>query len=302
MHEAGSVPLAFDATGLRDHNGRQAGWPRLLLLGHPVGHSLSPRLHGAALSDRGLPGEYRTIDVASAELASCLRDAARHRVDGINVTLPHKVAALSLCAESSDAAHRIGAANALVRRGTEWVGHNTDGPGLAMSLERALGRLPGEQLRSVAILGAGGAARAAVFAVRCRGARRVSLHARRPEAAEWARRDGIAIHSLDDPQLRESTLILQCTPLGIRPSDPSPISPALLSPHAFVMDLVYGAEPSRFLREAGRRGCRVSDGLPMLVAQAALSFELWFGPPSPLAIMAAAVGLRWDDPSSGEGP
>lgn len=284
------APLRFAGGTLVDASGAQVPWPRLALLGHPVGHSLSPVLHRAALRLRGIEGDYRTVDVEPAELGACLGLALAERVEGLNLTVPHKVRALDHVARASEECRTIGAANTLVARDAEWTAHNTDARGLALALERARGRSLPQTVRRVSVIGAGGAARAAVQAMAALGSKEIRVLARDPGRAAWARVAGVKVLDLESHSLRGSTLLLQCTPLGLCPErDPSPVSLAEVDAECFAMDLTYADAPSAFLREAVARGCETDNGLSMLVAQAGLAFSMWFGTLPPLDAMRAAL-------------
>jgi shikimate dehydrogenase len=284
------APLRYAGGALVDATGAPSAWPRLALLGHPVSHSLSPRLHRAALRLRGIEGDYRTVDVEPGELGACLEAALEAGVEGINLTVPHKVSVLERISRVSEECRTIGAANTLVARDGEWTAHNTDARGLALALEMARGRALPRTVRRVSVIGAGGAARAAVQAMAALGSGELRVLARDPGRAGWVRAVGAELLELRAQSLRGSTLLLQCTPLGLHPErDPSPVSLAEVDADCFAMDLTYADAPSAFLREAAARGCETENGLPMLVAQAGLAFSMWFGTLPPLDAMRAAL-------------
>lgn len=265
-------------------------WPELAVLGDPVAHSLSPALHNAALDARRIPGVYRAVRVAPTDLGPALEAASAAGVRGLNLTLPHKEAALALISRRSDECDRIGATNTLVMRGGVWMAHNTDARGLAMALQRALGAgLPRYLHRSV-ILGTGGAARAAAHALEGLGAREIVVAGRHPERATWAADCSALACAWEDAPVGTATLVLNCTPLGLRRADPPPLEPASIHPDAHLVDLTYSEAPSAL--RAGFPG-QSQDGRPMLVAQAALAFSVWFGALPPLVEMAAAIGMDW---------
>ena len=158
--------LRFDGARLADDRDRAVDWPALAVLGDPVAHSLSPRLHAAALAARGFEHEYRAVHVAAEALGAALDAMAASSVIGCNLTVPHKEAALDACAYVSDEAREIGATNTLVRREGAWRAHNTDARGLALALQSWQGRALASYLKRTAVIGAGGAARAAVVCLR----------------------------------------------------------------------------------------------------------------------------------------
>jgi shikimate dehydrogenase len=296
-HRPGSVsePLHYADGCLRAPGGTPVpAWPRFALLGDPVGHSLSPVLHAAALRSRGEAGAYAAIRVSADDLPRCLLEAHRAGVEGVNLTLPHKRSALACAARLEPAVELVGAANTLVPQQRGWGAHNTDVPGLALALHRfASPRMVAAIPRAV-VLGSGGAARAVVVGLGEVGLPRIRVLARRPERAAWARAFGCEVAPLDARLLADCGLLVQATPLGLLPDDPPPIDPSMLPPESLVLDLTYGPQPSQLLLRAATRGCPTSDGLPMLVAQAALAFALWRGGEPPLQLMGEAVGLVWE--------
>lgn len=284
--------LRFEGDALRDVDGRVVAWPELAVLGDPVAHSLSPRLHAAALAARGLEHRYRAIHVEADRLRAALDAAGAAGVVGCNLTVPHKESAVALCAQTSDEVREIGATNTLVRRNDTWTGHNTDARGLALALQSWRGRALARATERVAVIGAGGAARAAVVCARALGARRIDVYARHVERAAWAADFGATVHPIDVSTAVRATLVLQCTPLGLDPeSDPSPVRLDALEPGALACDLTYADRSSAFLREAATRGVEAIDGRRMLVGQAALAFSMWFGAQPPLAVMGRVLEL-----------
>jgi shikimate dehydrogenase len=293
MSEHASAGLVFEGTGLVDDHAQPAPWPRFGVIGDPIVHSASPRLHRAALAACGLPGDYDAIRVRSHDLHRFLDRARQEGVVGLNVTAPHKTAVLAACPRRSEEAISIGAANTLVERADGWQAHNTDARGLALALDRAAGRRLTAYLRRAVVLGAGGAARAAFTCLVSLGARELVVMARSVEKAVWVEQRGGRVVPWGSALLADATLVVQCTPVGWRPEDASPVDPEVLGTDCLVADLVYASRRTRLLDAAARRGCRTMDGLPMLVAQAALSFALWNGADAPLEAMAQAVGLQW---------
>jgi len=279
-------PLSFMNGILQGPDGRERGWPLLALLGDPVAHSLSPVLHEAALQSMKIAGNYRCVRVSSAEFARCLSAARAAKVAGLNVTLPHKELALKMSSRRSSRAARVGAANTLVPLADGWEAHNTDVGGLQEAL---LEHFPGRGwLRECAIIGAGGAARAAVVALQELKATRVRVLARSLARAAWAESLGASVEELATASLHSLTLLIQATPLGLHPADPSPIDPRELSAGCAVMDLCYGPSPSRLLRAHQSKGL-VADGRSMLRAQAQRAFRLWFPDSHPEAFMQHAL-------------
>jgi len=243
------------------------------VLGWPVGHSRSPAMMQAAGLTR-----YQRLPVAPAAFDDTVRALGASGFRGANVTIPHKEAALALATTASDAARAIGAANTLTFGADgEIAAENTDAPGLMA----ALGRVP----RSACVLGAGGSARAVVWALTQAGTD-VSVYNRTPERA---RKLGARV--VDAPVGAE--ILVNCTSVGLAPSS-SPFKELphladVLGEYESVVDLVYRAGGTVLIEEAQKRGASVIDGLEILVRQGALSFALWTGRPAPLDTMRAAV-------------
>ena len=272
---------------------------RLAVLGHPVSHSRSPAMQNAALATLGLAGEwsYEAIDVEPAKFPERTRELQDQGFVGANVTIPHKEAALTLADEASHAADEIGAANTLSFRDGAIRADNTDATGL-------LAALPGQvEGRTALVLGAGGSARAAVWALAGQGAT-VSVWNRTPERADELVR-GLAragegtpsegrLRAVTADQLRANgyELIVNCTAIGMRDEDPFahlPLDPERLESGAVVVDLVYAGSESRLVREARRRGATAVDGVEVLVRQGAASLRIWTGQEAPLDVMRSAA-------------
>lgn len=245
------------------------------VIGDPVTHSLSPFIHNGWLRANGIDGVYSAFEVKAGELAEGLDTLSRQEVRGLNVTLPHKGEALKLAAEASETARRIGAANLLTRREDgAWSADNTDAPGFALTLD--YGDIPIEG-KNVFLLGAGGSARAVASVMAARGAR-LTICNRTAENARKLAADlapDAAITSLDDglSRLGEADLVVNTLSLGHRGGQLA-LPP---SSHGIFYDISYGKAAAATLDEAKAKGWRTLDGLGMLVAQAALSFEAWFG-------------------------
>jgi shikimate dehydrogenase len=261
---------------------------RLAVLGHPVAHSRSPAMHSAALSELGL-GEgwsYEAIDLAPDELESGVRAMPGEGFVGANVTVPHKGAALALADTLSETAREIGAANTLSFDRGEIRADNTDGQGLLDALPGA-----GERVRTL-VLGAGGAARAAVWALVREGAE-VEVWNRTALRAEHIGA-GLGGTPTSAPEQSTYGLIVNTSTAGMGGEDPFadlPLDRGAFSADQTVVDLVYGRQPSRLLAAAADRGATVVDGIEVLVRQGALALRIWTGrEPSLEAMRVAARG------------
>ena len=254
----------------------------LVVLGHPVGHSLSPALHSAAIAAAGHDAVYLAVDVPPEEIGAAITGLRTLGFLGANVTIPHKHAALQAADDATEEARFIGAANTLFWDGERLVADNTDAAGLRGVLADDCGLQPGDP---VTIVGSGGAARAAAVACGRLGAA-TTVHARRPEAgraiADLALQAGGA-----DPSDAEPRVVINATPLG-RHGEALPDPFMGLGPGRVALDLNYGTS-SPFLTSAVETGGRAVDGVGMLVGQAEAAFARWFGAPPPAGVMAAAL-------------
>lgn len=262
---------------------------RLVLLGHPVAHSLSPRFQNAALRAAGIPLTYEAIDVRPEDLQGVLAGLQEVRGAG-NVTVPHKAAVFSACAWHTPTATRTGAVNTFWHEGTRLAGDNTDVAGFRELAARVLGGVP--EGATVALFGAGGGA-AAVCAVAAEwpGAR-VLVYARTPaRASGLAARFGDLCRIAGTPRdaLRGASIVVNATPVGLS-GDDVPVAVDLLPGDAAVMDLAYRPGETPWVRAARAAGHRAADGLEMLVAQGAHAFERWFGQTPDRGAMRAALG------------
>ncbi|MEX1072765.1 MAG: shikimate dehydrogenase [Chloroflexota bacterium] len=253
----------------------------VVLLGHQIGYSASPAMQDAAFAATGLDWRYTLRDVQPDALSGAvaeLRGPDRH---GANVTIPHKLAVPALLDVLEPLAARLGAVNTIVRDGDKLAGHNTDMPALAAELGELLGELLAEREASVTraiVLGAGGAARAALSALTDAGVPDVTLVGR----DRWDEMPAL---------LAQAQLLVNATPVGTA-SDCTPVPAELLRSDLAVFDLVYRPSPTRLVRDALGAGAQARGGAGMLLRQAAASFELWTGKPAPVDVMREALGAE----------
>jgi len=264
-----------------------------VLLGDPVAHSLSPALQNAAFAAAGLDAVYVALRVDAAGLPGLLRGLAAAGVFG-NITVPHKEAAAVLLDRGSDAVAATGACNTFWVEGGRLCGDNTDVVGVRAAAEALLGTLRGAR---ALVLGAGGSARAAVWALVQAGAE-VTVRGRRPERAAALAAHfgacGVAVR-LASGALRGAhfDLVVNATPLGLGPEDPWPLDPEREGVVVgAALDLVYGVDETRWVRALRARGVPAHDGLEVLLHQGAAAFERWWGRPAPLEAMRAALPPR----------
>jgi shikimate dehydrogenase len=262
---------------------------RLGVLGWPVAHSRSPAMHRAAFDALGLSGwSYQLLPVPPELFAETVRALPAAGFVGANVTTPHKRAAFALADSASARAREIGAANTLSFAADGTIAaENTDAPALIAALGVDLAG------RSAVVLGAGGTARSAVWALREAGAN-VAVWNRTPAGAR-ALADAFGVRALE--RVEPADLLLNCTTVGLGTqrgnlSDPLQslgLSTDLLTSYAFVVDYVYGRDQTQLLRTAREVGVKTVDGLAILTEQGALSFELWTGCAAPRALMRRAA-------------
>jgi shikimate dehydrogenase len=261
--------------------------PNLAVIGHPVAHSRSPAMQTAALTELGLAGEwtYGALDVAPEDFEAEVAElAAEGEYAGVNVTVPHKEAALAMADEASEAATAIGAANTLSFDDGRIAAENTDAGGLL----RSLPYLP--ERERVLVLGAGGAARAAIWALADIGAK-VDVWNRTAERAGTVASE-LGARFVAEPNPADYALVVNTTAVGLGGEDPFehlPLTADSFRPEQVVVDMVYGDEPSPLLAAAEAAGATVVDGLEMLVQQGALSLRIWTGEEPSLEAMRAAV-------------
>jgi shikimate dehydrogenase len=256
------------------------------LIGHPVGHSLSPLLHRRGLAPLGIEVDYRLLDVLPSELASTLRRCFDDGFAGLNLTLPHKLGALEHAESVDPLAARIGATNTLVRGRTGWRAHNTDSEGL----RRALIEFGVEPVGGALIVGGGGAARAALDALDQLGFGPIDLAVRQPKSIDFPGREVFAL-SRSSNRLATYRLVIHATPCGLPDHPAAPIDVAALHPDARLVDLVYRRRlrGTTLTLAAERRGLRACDGRAMLVHQAIAAQRLWLGRSASAPVMLGAL-------------
>lgn len=252
------------------------------VIGHPVAHSRSPRLHGHWLRSLGIRGHYVPMDVAPADLDQVVRALPKAGFVGVNITIPHKEKVLEVADLITDRATLIGAANTLIfRKDGRIHADNTDGYGFIENLRR---NAPGWDPRAgaVAVLGAGGAARAVVASLLDAGVPEIILTNRTRARAEAIKQDfGTRIRVEDWVQagnvIEDADTVVNTTSLGMAGQPELRVPLDGLRPGMVVTDLVYNPLQTRLLRVAAEMGCITVDGLGMLIYQAIPGFERWFG-------------------------
>jgi shikimate dehydrogenase len=278
---------------------------RVVLIGHPVAHSLSGAMQQAAFDSLGIDATYELWDRTPIELAEAVAELRGDAFLGANITIPHKERAVPMVDRLTDDAHVTGAVNTLTREGKRLIGHNTDVPGFKVALDRLVGKQ--KMPRNAVVLGAGGGARAVVYGLITEGFQRVVVfnrHLHRSEgmvkhfgrsAAHMELRAMPWHDSIIEAELAKTRVLINATSIGLT-SDQSPIPADALHGDLLVLDLIYAQ--TRLLRDAAAAGAIVADGELMLLHQGAAAFTLWTGQPAPLELMQAklaearAGGLR----------
>jgi shikimate dehydrogenase len=288
---------------------------RVVLIGHPVAHSLSGAMQQAAFDSLGIDATYELWDRAPIALGDAVVELRTDDFLGANVTIPHKERVVPMVDKLTEEAHATGAVNTLTKEGRKLVGHNTDVPGFKVALDELVGRQ--KMPRTAIVLGAGGGARAVVYGLIREGFQRVIIFNRHLHRAE-----GLVKHfgrsaahmelrampwheSIIEAELAKTKVLVNATSIGLR-DDVSPLPAEILNPELLVLDLIYAK--TRLLRDAAAAGCATADGEVMLLNQGAAAFNLWTGQPAPLEVMGAALadarakGLRSAEGEPAAGP
>jgi shikimate dehydrogenase len=278
---------------------------RVVLIGHPVAHSLSGAMQQAAFDALGIDARYELWDKAPIALADAIAEVRGDDFLGVNITIPHKERVVPMIDRLTEEALATGAVNTLTREGKRLVGHNTDVPGFAAALDKLVGRQ--KMPRQAVVLGAGGGARAVVYGLIRAGFLRIVVFNRHLHRAEGlVRHFGKSAAHMDlrampwhesiiESELAKTKVLVNATSIGLT-SDASPVTADALHDDLLVLDLIYSR--TRLLRDAEAAGATVADGELMLLHQGAAAFSLWTGQPAPLDLMqsklaeARAGGLR----------
>ena len=283
----------------------------LAVLGFPIHHSISPQLHRAALEEmaqvdpRFSLWRYDKVELAVESLPEALPQLAKLGYRGLNLTIPHKVEVLPLLDQIDEGAARMGAVNTLSWENESWKGYNSDGVGFSRAVQIAFSR----SLKDfeVLILGAGGAARAAVAQALSEGCAKIGLLNRSAARAQDLVRVLEENQFSNLPKIVSAAevpaffgndshpLLVNATSLGLKKSDPVPLSLSGLPDNTCVYDMIYNPAQTALLKEAKSVGFRAVNGLGMLVGQAARSLEIWSGVDVPISSMERAASAYSED-------
>jgi shikimate dehydrogenase len=272
------------------------------LLGFPAHHSMGPSIHNTAFEELGLPLVYVAHDVAPEDLAAAMAGARALGYRGLSITMPHKIAALTLVDEVDATARAIGCINTVVNENGRLLGYNSDGQGALDALGRS--GIP-TRGRRLLMLGSGGAARAVAMTVALRGQPSAltilgvvadeldrlghDIQEKTPVVAKTQMLDDASLASA----IGQADILLHCTPIGMTPdTQQSLVPPGLLRPELAVFDAVYNPRRTRLVNDAAAAGCRVVLGMEMFLGQAMVQFELWTGMPAPAEAMRLVIEAR----------
>ena len=275
--------------------------PCLAVLGDPISHSLSPAMHNAALQTLAKDHpelrqvKYLRLHIKPEELAETLAVLRTKNFIGLNLTVPHKIAALGLVKSLSTEAKKSESVNTLVPMQDGWAGHTTDGQGFLEALTEYSGGSVAQ--KDIIILGAGGAARAIATTCLQSGCRTLIIANR-----DIAKAKNL-VSALSDPKvsavglkdittIKSGSIIVNCTTLGLKPEDESPLAESVLKNAVFIFDTTYGAHQTNLIKLAKNLGIKSCDGRSMLRWQGALAFKLWTGITPPHEPMRAALGEK----------
>ncbi|NOU35179.1 MAG: shikimate dehydrogenase [Kiritimatiellaceae bacterium] len=272
---------------------------KLAVLGHPIGHTLSPVMHNASIKALGLNGkyEYGKLDVPPGELMARLAQLPSEGYAGVNLTIPLKEAAFKGLKHLADSARILGAVNTVEFASSGMIGHNTDGCGFLKALEEAFGKTVAGD--NVFVLGCGGAGRAAALMAALNGAKTITLcdvdllrmqnlmeeiKMAAPQVAVWFASEASKIQLC-----READLVIQASPVGMKKEDPSLLPPEAFRAGQRAFDLIYMYPETAFLSTAKAAGAQTANGLGMLLHQGAKAFTIWTGIEPDIGAMRKAL-------------
>ncbi len=254
------------------------------IFGDPVSHSLSPVMHNAAFSHIGYDAAYLAFRVK--DIGAAVSAIKALNIKGVSVTIPHKVAIMAFLDEVDEMAEKIGAVNTVVNRDGVLTGYNSDWLGAV----KALSEKSDIRGKNIAVIGAGGAARAIGFGIISEGGKVVIVNRSADKGEKLAGDIGAEFLLLSEFKGKQYDILINTTPLGMTPNiGTTPVPKNCLAENTVVMDIVYNPLKTRLLKEAEEAGCTVIDGLSMFVRQGVFQFELWTEKKAPVEVMRGAV-------------
>lgn len=269
------------------------------LLGYPLGHSMSPVMQNAAFEYCSMNRIYIPVEVKPENLETVVRGISKMNFDGFNVTIPHKIEIMKYLDETDEYARCIGAVNTVKIKDGRLKGYNTDGIGFLRSFQESTG--DSIEGKSVLIMGSGGASRAVSMTLALNKAKKMYICNRTFDKAsnladDIKKQTGIQCEAVTfDPEeikkaLQDTDVLINTTSVGMSPNmEESPLDKSFLDKRLTVCDIVYNPRKTRLLKDAEEKGCRIVEGLPMLVYQGAEAFEIWTDVKAPSDVMFEAV-------------
>jgi shikimate dehydrogenase len=270
--------------GIQSPGNNAGDAPLYVVVGNPIGHSLSPVMHNSALAHSGLDGCYLAFRVEN--IAAAVHGIRGLGIRGASITIPHKISVLPYLDKVDPMAADIGAVNTVMNREGVLCGYNSDCAGAI----RALSEKTVIKGKDAAVIGAGGGARAIGFGLKQEGGIVTIINRTRSRGEKLARDLGCRFRPLAELKNLPYHIVVNATPVGMRPDVNSmPLAPDLMKPEMVAMDMVYNPLKTRFLKEAESSGCTIVDGVSMFVHQGAVQFELWTSHEAPVDIMRKVV-------------
>lgn len=266
------------------------------LIGYPVEHSLSPRMHNAAFKALKIDAEYKLFPLKEQDLASFLNNLKENNIYGLNVTVPYKEKVLPFLDKISPEAKLIGAVNTIRVLDNELEGFNTDGEGFLKHLTEDLKFNPKD--KAIAVIGAGGAAKAISVYLAKSSPKRMAIYDIDKDKLStlvnqlkenFNNLEIQATDSLAGLNIAAVDLLVNATPIGMSETDPCLVDAGLIQKHVLVYDLIYNPKETKLLKSAREAGARTANGLGMLLYQGTLAFGIWTGKPAPVEVMRKGI-------------
>ena len=271
--------------------------PRLFgLVGYPVKHSLSPLMHNAAFKALNIEAEYKLFEVKPEELKPFLKDLNKSNISGLNVTVPYKEKVVDFVELGPESffLKQVRAVNTIVKTDEAWVGFNTDIPGFQKHLKEQID----PAFKKAVILGAGGASRAVAYVLANSKAQNIDIFDIDKEKVKnvvamvkslFPEFAISGVNSIDELDIRNKDLLVNCTPIGLKETDPCLVKEEMLHKDLFVYDLIYNPSKTKLLAQAEKKGAKISNGLGMLLYQGVLAFTHFTGVEPPIEVMEEAL-------------
>jgi shikimate dehydrogenase len=258
-----------------------------MIIGDPIEHSLSPEIHNAGYEALNIDDQFvyvaSRVNVDNIEIF--VKGVRAMNIRGVSCTIPHKIAVIPFLDEVEDIAKKIGAVNTIVNENGKLIGYNTDWLGVLIPLER----ITQLENKTVALMGAGGAARAVAYAVTCRGAKLTIYNRTHEKARELAKEfDGIAYPIDEIENVKHADIIINTTSVGLHDTNETIVPKKYISKHQIIFDAVYGSE-TQLLKNAKEKGAKTINGLEMLLNQGFAQFKLFTEYDAPAAVMRKAL-------------